>query len=324
MREAGLPLLVSDVQGEQTLVLSSKGVVRAVYPDLNRVDIETEDGAYITKALVLGPYFPEVHLDGDAPAHVTYLHVRGRPEAFCWPETHRRLLGPQDTLEGQAGESQPERRYYHLHHYIFRVGDITVRISRDNRFVIETEQGDYIQFDQGLREIRLHAPTMRVGTDEEQGNRLEYQQDESFRAFNPLVMLGTETEDRIEYIQDQSVKIVTPQCVIGHTGVPETDGITYLENSLVHIISQAIKLTATSSITLDPPRINIGNANATERLVLGNALLALYNSFVTIFNAHQHGNVQNGAGVSGAPTTPTVAMTTTQLSDVAFVSKTGV
>src|SRR5215471_1314913 len=164
MREAGLPLIVEDVQGERVLLLGSKGVVRAVYPDTNRVDIETEDGSYLTQVLVQGPYFPEVHMDGEAPSHVMYLHVRGQAEAFCWPETHRRLLGPHDSPTGADGESQPERRYFHEHRYIFRVGDITVRISRDNRLVLETEQGDYLLLDANTREIHLHAPSVFVGT----------------------------------------------------------------------------------------------------------------------------------------------------------------
>lgn len=292
MREAGLPLLVSDVQGEHLLLLGSKGVVRAVYPETNRVDIETEDGSYLTQVLVQGPYFPEVHKDGEAPSHVTYLHVRGQADAFCWPETHRRLLGPEDTLAGEGGSS-PERRYFHLHGFIFRHGDITVRVSRDNRFVVETEQGDYLILDATRREIRLHVPTVYIGETTDAG-RIEYEQDDSVRAFAPIVLLGTEVADRIEYREG------------------------------THILLQAplIKLTA-ESIVLDPVSIKLGHENATERVMLGDLWRSFYNAFVTLFNSHSHSNVQNGPGTSGPPTVPTSAMDESMLSDVTRVSKTG-
>jgi len=294
MREAGLPLVMLDIHGEHTLVLGSKGVVRKVHPERNRVDIETEDGSYLREVLVQGPYFPEVHQDGVAPSHVTYLHIRGQAEAFCWPETHRRLLASTDMLADQTGTSQPERRYFPQHHYIFRVGDITVRISRDNRFVVETEAGDYIILDRKAREIRLHAPSVFLGTTTDQ-NRVEFQQDDSFRAFNPLVLLGTENGDRIEYRDGQEIILQAP----------------------------IIKLTATGEIILDPPTLKFGNENANEPLVLGNAWLALYNAFITLFNAHVHTNVQTGGGVSGPPQTTSPGMTSAQLSDIAYVSKTG-
>jgi hypothetical protein len=295
MREAGLPPVIVDTYGEHFLVFGSKGVVRAVYPDTHRVDIETEDGSFIGKALVLGPYFPEVHTTGEAPSHVAYLHVRGQIDAFCWPETHRRLLGPHDTLKGATGQSQPERRYFHDQHYIFRLGDMTVRISRDNRFIVETEDGDYLVLDKGRREIRLHAPSVFVGTNDEQGNRIEYQQDDSIRAYAPLVLLGTETGDRIEYRDGAEIILQAP----------------------------VIKLTATGEIILDPPTIKFGNENASEPLVLGNTWLAFFNAFIALFNAHQHTNVQTGGGLSGPPQTSAAGMTDAQLSDIAYVSKTG-
>lgn len=293
MREAGLPRLVSHVDGEHMLLLGSKGVVRAVYPETNRVDIETEDGSYLTQVLVQGPYFPEVHQEGEAPSHVTYLHVRGQADAFCWPETHRRLLGPQDTLAGPDGASQPERRYFHLHGYILRHGDVTVRITRDNRFVVETEAGDYMVLDTQRREIRLHAPTVYVGETTDAG-RIQYEQDEVIRAFAPVVLVGTEVAERIEYKQG------------------------------THILLQAplIKLTA-EDIVLDPTSIKLGHENATERVMLGDLFRTFYNAFVTLFNSHSHSNVQNGPGTSGPPITPTPAMDDSMLSDVARVSKTG-
>ncbi|PWT77613.1 MAG: hypothetical protein C5B60_02365 [Chloroflexi bacterium] len=319
MREAGLPLVVSDIQGENYLVLSSKGLVRAVYPETHRVDIETEDGSYLPYALVIGPYMPEIYRDGEVASHVTYLHMQGQAEAICFPETHRRLIGPQDA---QALRDQPERRYYHTHGYIFRSGDITIRVTTQGMVVLETEQNDYISLDTQTREVHIHAPTVFVGTDE-QHNRIEYEQDDSVRVFQPLVILGTETGDRIEYHDQDHVYVATPQCLIGQTAQPDADGLTYIANSLIHLVSTVIKLTATEAITLDPPRLNFGNANATEHVMLGDSWMALFNAFVTLFNNHVHSNVQAGPGTSGPPTTPTVPMTTAQLSDIAFVSKTG-
>lgn len=292
MREAGLPRLVPQVGGERQLLGASKGVVRAVYPETSRVDIETEDGAILTNVIVVGPLLPEVHHDRDNPQHVVYMHMRGLPDAVCWPLPHRRLLAGQDTPAGHEGQAQPERRYFPLHGFIFRSGDITMRITQDNRFVLEGEAGDFIQYDQNTREVLIQAPSVFIGT--ELATRIEYEQDEVIRAFMPVVLVGTEVADRIEYKQG------------------------------THILLQAplIKLTA-ESIILDPTSIKLGHENATERVLLGDLWMSLYNTFVTLFNGHTHSNVQNGPSVSGPPVTPTVPMTEAVLSDVARVSKTG-
>jgi hypothetical protein len=293
--EAGLPMQTLDIHGEQALLTGAKGVVRAVHPERRRVDIETEDGSLLTEVLVIGPYFPEVHVDAQAPSHVVYLHARGQPDAFCWPTPHRRLLGPQDSPKDAGGQEQPERRYFHTHGYIFRHGDVTVRLTDDNRYVIETEQGDYIILDTQQRQIRLHAPHVFVGTDDEaQANRVEFEQDESFRAFNPLILLGTETGDRIEYRDKAEIILQAP----------------------------IIKITA-NEVIVDPVSIKLGNENANEPLVLGNTWLALYNAFIALFNSHQHTNVQTGGGLSGPPQTASPGMTSAQLSDIAYVSKDG-
>jgi hypothetical protein len=294
MREAGLPILNPDVHGESFLLFGSKGVVRTLYPDLWRVDLETEDGSLLTYVPVIGPYFPELHKDAEQPSHAGYLHIRGTAQAFCWPLTHRRLLGPQDSPEGQAGASQPERRYYHLHNYILRSGDVTIRITKNHELVLETEEGDYIELNTKTREIRLHAPTVYVGTTEEGTSRIQYEQDDSIRALSPLILLGTEIGDRIQY----------------------KDG--------VEILLQAplIKLTA-EEIILDPTSIKLGHQNATERVMLGDLFMGLYNGLVTLFNSHQHTNVQNGPATSGPPSATASPMTEAHLSDVARVSKTG-
>lgn len=317
MREAGLPQIVADDRGERALYSGSKGVVRAVYPDRWRVDLETDDGSLLTEVLVIGPYFPQLHEDGADPSHVGYLYMRGGPEAVCWPMPHRRLVGPHD----QPGEEQPERRYFHRHSYIFRSGDITVRITDDQRFVIESEQGDYIIYDQNRREIRLHAPTVYVGTTTDEG-RIEYQQDTLMRTFTPVILLGTETATRVEYKRDTHVKVAMPMILLGDQALPDLDGITYLKEELIHLVTPFFKVTA-DTIVLDPTHIYLGNQNATERVMLGDLWKAFYNTFVALFNNHTHTNVQNGLGVSGPPSTPTVAMDDSMLSDITRVSKTG-
>lgn len=289
MREAGLPQMFADDRGERALYAGSKGVVRAVYPDRWRVDLETDDGSLLTEVLVVGPYLPQLHQDGADPSHVGYLYVRGGPDAVCWPMPHRRLVGPHD----QPGDEQPERRYFHRHSYIFRSGDITVRITDDQRFVIESEHGDYIVYDQNRREIRLHAPTVYVGTTTDAG-RIEYLQDTIMRAFTPVILLGTETQDRIEY----------------HDGT--------------HILLQApvIKLTATEAIILDPPNIRFGSDIATERIVLGDTLQAYINAVVkTMIDAHVHSGVQVGLGNTGTPTSSFPVMPDTTLSTIARISE---
>jgi hypothetical protein len=316
MREAGLPILEPNMRGEQ-LLTGAKGVVRALYPDLWRVDLETEDGSLLTYVPVIGPYFPELHADASQPSHVGYLHVKDSAMAFCWPMPHRRLLGPHDSPPGAAGASQPERRYYHLHNYIFRSGEVTVRITKDNRLVFEGEQGDYIQFDVATREVRIHAPSVFVGT--EDGSRIEYERDDLIRAFAPWVLLGTETGDRLEYHQGTHVHVASPEVVIGATAVPDADGLTYLQGVLLHLVSTLIRLTA-DQVVIESSNTRFGSAAASERLMLGDSWMALYNTFITLFNTHTHGNVQNGGGVTNAPVTGAAPMTTAQLSSVARVS----
>jgi hypothetical protein len=291
MREAGLPPLTPMPHGERRLLTGSKGVVRAIYPEEWRVDLETEDGSHLNRVQVIGPYFPELHEDGVKPSHVGYFYTRGTSDAYCWPMPARRLLGRQDVPEGDSG-AQPERRFYHTHHYIFRSGQVTVRITRDDRLVLETEEGDFIQLNTKLREIRLEAPTVYVGTTD--GTRIEYQRDDSIRAFAPLMLLGTEIGDRIEYREGVEILLQAP----------------------------LIKLTA-DEIVLDPVSIKLGHQNATERVMLGDLFMALYNSLVTLFNAHQHTNVQPGSGLSGPPSATAAPMTEAHLSDVTRVSKAG-
>lgn len=335
-REAGLPRLTLDLGGERQLILGSKGVVRTVRNDLRRVDVETEDGSLLTHVLVLGPYLPPVHIDEEQPSHVAYLHVRGAPDAWCWPIEWRRLQSPADQVPGQEGQEVPERRRYDLHGYVFRSGDITTRITHDHRWVIESEEGDYIQYDQATREVRVHSPSVYVGTEKE--TRREYQRDDYIKDIMDDIYIGTDTADRIQYNNHEKVQIVIPKFLFGATGVQDADGMTYIKDTLIHLLSTlVVKLTAgleidliaplikltASQIILDPVNIQLGTG-ATERIMLGDLFLAFYNVFVTLFNAHVHTGVQTGGGSSGPPATPTAAMTDALLSDIAHVAKTGV
>jgi hypothetical protein len=295
MRESGLPPLLPHDHGERALLAGAKGVVRAIYPERWRVDLETDEGSLLTEVLVIGPYFPQLHEDGLEPSHVGYLYVHGGPDAVCWPMPHRRLLGPADRPSTAPAGDQPERRYFHLHHYIFRSGDVTMRITNDNRFVIETEEGDYVLLDTQRRTAEVHFPTVFVGTDD---------------------------ATRIEYQRDTEVRVVMPRILLGDLALPDTDGLSYIKDTILHLVSPLIKLTA-DTIVLDPTSIRLGHENATERVMLGDLWKAFYNAFVTLFNAHTHSNVQTGISVSGPPTTPTTAMDDSMLSDVTHVSKTG-
>jgi hypothetical protein len=321
-REAGLPPLIGDDRAERHLLLGSKGVVRAVYPDLNRVDIETEEGSLLTKVMVLGPYFPEIHQDNDRPSHVAYLHVRGAADAICWPITFRRLLSPTDPVPQGDGDTPPERRRYDTHHYIHRNGDMTIRITRDNRVVIESEKGDYFQLDQDAREVRIHAPSVFLNT--EDGVRVEVQRDDEYiKGIATHVYVGTDTATRIQYDQDDQIQMVMNKIFLGATGLQDQDGITYLAGAIIHLVSSVIKLTASSQIVLDPAQVLLGSNGADQQVILGNLFMAFLNTFLTLFNGHTHTGVQGGGGTSGAPTTSTPLMDTSVLSDAVFASKTG-
>jgi hypothetical protein len=320
-REAGLPPLVNDHYGERQLLMGSKGVVRFLRPEINRVDIETEEGGLLTNVMVIGPYFPQLHTDGDEPSHVAYLHMRGMADAICWPMTFRRLLGRQDRREADGTEPPPERRFYETHSYIYRSGNITTRITYDQRWVIEGEAGDYLQYDEVAREIRIHAPSVFVGTETE--SRIEYARDQYVKVITPATYIGTDTANRFELhvgddVPDQA-QLVMPQFYLGAQGLPDSDGVSYTANVLLHLVSTLIRLTA-GQVVIESSNTLFGSAAASERLLLGDSWMALYNTFITLFNAHTHGGVQTGGGASGAPIVGAVPMTAAQLSSVARVS----
>lgn len=294
-REAGLPLQRLDVGGGHERYNQEIGVVRAVYPDIMCVDIQPQSGGMIYKAQLADHVLPHVHIDGERPSYVEFWHRGGEIQDVWCREVHwRSFVGPEAT-------DAEEKRAYHKHLKIERRGDITIRITPDNRYyIMDSEKNDYIEYDQNTREVKVIAPHVYLGTDTQ--NRIE------------LHTEGTLTDQ---------VRIVIPKALIGATAVEDADGITYKVGEILHLVSNLIKLTA-QTIVLDPVSIKLGHANATERVPLGDVLLATMNAFRTLFNAHTHSNVQNGLGVSGIPTTPAAALTDAVLSDVARVSKSGV
>jgi GpV Apex motif len=309
-REAGLPDPMDDSDGEHTRYSGEIGVVRKTYPDLWRVDIEPQEGGLIRKAQVYGHTLPEVHIDVERPSYVEYWCRGGNlQDIWCSPLHWRRLKGPESATE-------PEKRLYHKHLKIQRVGDITIRVTPDNRiYLYDAETGDIAMYEQGTRTLHIIGPHVFVGTDAK--NRAE---------------LHTETTD-------DRLRVVIPKAFIGKTAVASTDGISYTADQLLHLVSTLvvkatagqeidliaplIKLTA-DQIVLDPTNIKLGHANATERLLLGDLFKAFLNAFLVAYTGHTHAGVQTGAGTSGVPTVAATLMDDSMLSDVAHVSKAGV
>jgi hypothetical protein len=193
--------------------IAGVGVVRNTYPDLWRVDIETDDGGLIHKALVVGPHFPLIHKDLEQPSHVVFLFGNGRvAEAFAWPITFRRHLDVEKTLTEQQGkhgkspkergdtsdsegkEDEPPQHFYHTMLHSERAGDITVYVTNDHTWVIKSESGDQIRLNQQRREIDLLAPTIRIGSMEQ--TRIEYVRGEHQHLVSPIILLGTPDSDQ--------------------------------------------------------------------------------------------------------------------------------
>lgn len=293
-REAGLPDQTVDVGGSHERYNQEIGVVRAVYPEIMCVDIQPQHGGMIYRAQLADHVVPDVHIDGERPSYVEFWHRGGEMQDVWCREVHWR------SFAGPESEGDEEKRYYHKHLKIERRGDITIRITPDNRiYLVDAESGDYCLYEQQTR---------------------------TFHVIGPHVFLGTDEEDRIELHTGDpltnEVRIRIPKALIGQTAIEDSDGLTYKAGELIHLVSALIKLTA-ETIVLDPVNIKLGHANATERIPLGDLLMAFMNTFFDLYNSHQHTNVQNGVGTSGVPTTPTPAMTSVLLSDVAHVSKSG-
>jgi hypothetical protein len=305
LREAGLPLVTTDMGGEHNRYGIYKGIVRAVYPDVRRVDIEPEQGGLLRQAIVQGEVLPEVHIDTERPSHVLFAHINGNiHDVVCWPIDWRRTFGPETTDDGH------ERHFYHKNQQIRRVKDITVRITPDNRIYIwDAESEDYAVYDMNER---------------------------TFHVLAPHIFLGSDNETRYEYHRGEEIRMVIPKALVGEQAVADTDGITYLAQQLIHLLSAIqvkatagaeinliaplIKLTA-DSVVVDPVNIRFGHANATERLILGDLWKAFYNVFITLFNSHSHTNVQNGLSSSGPPVVPASLMDDSTLSTIAKISQ---
>jgi hypothetical protein len=309
--QAGLPPLMPDVDGIYQRYSFQKGVVRGIDPDRWRVDIEAERGGLLHSALVIGDVLPPVHVDTTCPSHVVFTQMEGNiQDLICWPLPFRRFFGKETSDDGH------DRHFYDRNLQALRVGNLVIRINADDEiWLFDAESDDYLVYK--MQERTLHA-------------------------IMPHVIVGTEAANRVELHTDTSedrLRVVIPKAFLGRLAVQDTDGISYTADQLlhlvstnevratasvlVHLIAPIIKFTASQSIILDPPHIYLGNANATERVVLGDLFAALYNSLVTMVNTHVHSGVQVGAGTTGTPTTAANGMSDVHLSDIARVSKTG-
>src|SRR5580765_5760591 len=203
-RESALPTMQDD-SGIHTRYSIEKGVVKAIYPDLWRVDIEPEAGGLLHKALVVGDVLPPVHTDTTEPSHVMFAHIGGRVEdVVCWPLPFRRMYGPETASDGK------DRHFYQLNRQIVRVGDITIRITpNDELYIFDAESNDYCLYDMPNRTIHTIVPHIFMGTDS-----------------------GT----RYEYHKDDKVRLVIPKCLVGQTAVENADGISYTANQLLHLV----------------------------------------------------------------------------------------
>jgi hypothetical protein len=305
-RESGLPQTTGDVGGNSNRYGFEDGIVTAIYPDLWRVDIAPNGGGLVRKAFVMTPWFPPVHIDTEQPSRVLFSFVDGRVhDPFCFPYPWRRMYGPETADDGH------DRHFYQKNRHIVRIGDITIRVDDNNRiYLFDAESNDICMYD--LNERTMHTIV-------------------------PHIFMGTDDATRYEYHRDEQVRIVIPKALIGETAVQDADGISYVAHQLVHLVSDIlvkatagaevhliaplIKLTATGSIVLDPPHIYLGNAGATEPVILGNLFKAFLNVFLTLFNGHSHSNVQTGGGFSGPPTIATALMDNSTLSTIAKVSE---
>jgi hypothetical protein len=304
-RESGLPQLTEDIGGTHGRFALYKGVVRAVYPNEWRCDLESEDGGLISKALVLGDVLPEVHVDTENPQHVIFAHLRGDVmDPVCWILPFRRMQGPTEQDDGH------ERHFYQKNQQVLRVKDITIRITPQNEiYLYDAESGDYCLYDMPNRTMHTIVPHIFMGTDD---------------------------ATRYEYHQGEEIRMVIPKALVGEQAVANMDGITYLAQQLIHLLSAIevkatagaeinliaplIKLTA-DMVVVDPVNIRFGQANATERLILGDLWKAFYNVFINLFNNHVHTNVQNGISTSGSPAVPASPMDDSTLSTIAKISQ---
>ena len=213
LREAGLPKMQPDTDAQTHMPYCGKGTITAVYPEQWRVDITPEHGGLLHRALVIGPYLPPVHEDTVRPSHCIYVQVGGFGEdVACWPLPHRRLLDLKrewtekegknsheqkdvgESAEAQGKDDEPERHFYHVHLHCERAGDITVRITDDARWIVESEAGDIIRYDQKRREVDILAPTIRAGSIEH--TRIEYVRGEHVHVVMPIIRLGTPDSDQ--------------------------------------------------------------------------------------------------------------------------------
>ena len=136
---------------------SNMGIISAVYPRTWEVDIRSEGGGVVTRALVLTPRLPEVSTDV-RPQWCLYghaAHLQGQP--WCVPVSSR-LMGPRTPTRDQWV-------------YYEEVGNFRITIDRANELEIRNTAGGAegdgavlhqfrIQEIDGV--IRLDTPTTRI------------------------------------------------------------------------------------------------------------------------------------------------------------------
>jgi hypothetical protein len=185
MDEAGLPVAMPDMGGEAMHNELGVGVVRRVYPGVQwRVDIEPERGGFLSKALVIGPHQPPVHQDRGRPSYVVFTHLHSHlTDVICWPLTVASFSGPRAD-QGKKGEID----FYHPHLFLEKNGPITIRVTTDGRYIVESDAGDYVELKPDTREVRVIAPH---------------------------IFLGSLNKTRIEYVQGADVTVDSPQVHLG-------------------------------------------------------------------------------------------------------------
>lgn len=188
----GVAPLVEDDHAEHRQLQNGMGIVKKVYAEERRIDVEDQQGGILHKVLVLGPHLPPVHVDDDCPSYVVLLPLHSHAEDLAaFPLVWRRLKAPQDV---KNGSQEKERHLHAIHVHCERAGDITIRVTDDNRYLVETEHDDYIEIDQELRTIGVIAPTVFIGT--KQDTRIEYVEDEHVHVVISDIRLGKADADQ--------------------------------------------------------------------------------------------------------------------------------
>jgi len=199
---------------------------------------------------------------------------------------------------------------------VFDDGVVKTRINKDN------SEWDYQQTI-GSEGDRLHHEKIATGDQDRierevfddgvvktrinrDNSDWDYQQtigDDASRVLHEKVTAGDESRMEFTLRGDGSIELDLNdgQTVIT---VDEEGDVTLTTDGYVHVVSNEIRL---------------GSGDAAEPLVLGTAWKTLYNTFITLFNAHTH--ISNMGAPTGIPIQQAASMTDTQLSNVSFTER---